>query len=216
MAWMPSAARHRRQRYSPRIQTIDAAASGGYGVPMAVSGFHIAQVNIAMPVEPLTSDRLSEFVDLLDPVNALADHAPGFVWRLQTEDGDATAVRAFGDDRLIVNMSVWESIEDLSAFVFGGFPRRGHATAPGVVHQPPRLVHGGPTSHRGGPDRGGPLLLVVTPPQPAGVQVPCSHARVVPPTRCRAVTSTWVMHSPALQPGHTATAVVCRSSVAQT
>lgn len=91
---------------------------------MALPGFHIAQVNIAMPVEPLTSARLAEFVELLDPVNALADQAPGFVWRLQTEDGDATAVRAFGDDRIIVNMTVWESIEDLSAFVFGGF----HAT----------------------------------------------------------------------------------------
>jgi Domain of unknown function (DUF3291). len=84
-------------------------------------GYRLAQVNIARPVEPLTSLRLAEFVALLDPVNALADAAPGFVWRLQTEDGDATAVRAFGDDELIVNMSVWESVEALAEFVFGGF-----------------------------------------------------------------------------------------------
>jgi hypothetical protein len=58
---------------------------------------------------------------LLEPVNALADAAPGFVWRLQTEDGDAIAVRGFGDDRLIVNMSVWQSLDDLAAFVFGTF-----------------------------------------------------------------------------------------------
>jgi hypothetical protein len=87
----------------------------------AKEGYQLAQVNIALPVEPVTSDRLAEFVDLLEPVNALADAAPGFVWRLQTEDGDATAVRAFGDDQLIVNMSVWESLEALAGFVFGGF-----------------------------------------------------------------------------------------------
>jgi hypothetical protein len=87
----------------------------------AIEGFQLAQVNIALPVEPLTSARLAEFVSLLEPVNALADAAPGFVWRLQTEDGDATAVRAFGDDQLIVNMSVWESLESLAEFVFGGF-----------------------------------------------------------------------------------------------
>lgn len=88
---------------------------------MADQDYHLAQVNIALPVEPLTSQRLAEFVELLEPVNALADSAPGFVWRLQTEDGDATAVRALGDDRLIVNMSVWASVEDLAAFVFGSY-----------------------------------------------------------------------------------------------
>lgn len=85
------------------------------------AGHQLAQLNIALPVEPLTSARLAGFMELLDPVNALADAAPGFVWRLQTEDGDATAVRGFGDDRLIVNMSVWESLEALAGFVFGGF-----------------------------------------------------------------------------------------------
>jgi Domain of unknown function (DUF3291) len=84
-------------------------------------GYQLAQLNIALPVEPLTSNRLAEFVALLEPVNALADAAPGFVWRLQTEDGDATAVRAFDDDTLIVNMSVWESLDALAEFVFGGF-----------------------------------------------------------------------------------------------
>jgi hypothetical protein len=61
---------------------------------------------------------LREFVAALDPVNARADAAPGFVWRLQTEDGDATGVRGFDDDRLIVNMSVWESLDALRAFVY--------------------------------------------------------------------------------------------------
>ena len=82
---------------------------------------HLAQLNIALPLEPLTSDRMAGFVELLEPVNALADRSPGFVWRLQTEDGDATAVRGFGDDRLIVNLTVWESLEALARYVNGGF-----------------------------------------------------------------------------------------------
>ena len=81
---------------------------------------HLAQLNIALPAEPLDSARLAAFVDRLAPVNALADVAEGFVWRLQTEDGDATAVRGFGDDRLIVNLSVWRSPAALAAFVFQG------------------------------------------------------------------------------------------------
>jgi hypothetical protein len=87
----------------------------------AREGYQLAQVNIALPVAPVTSPRLAEFMALLEPVNAVADAAPGFVWRLQTEDGDATSIRAFGDDALIVNMSVWESLEALAEFVFRGF-----------------------------------------------------------------------------------------------
>ncbi len=59
---------------------------------------------------------------LLDPINAIADAAPGFVWRLQADDGNATSIPVLGDDRLIVNMSVWESIDLLAAFVY----RSGH------------------------------------------------------------------------------------------
>lgn len=84
--------------------------------------FHLAQVNIALRVAPLDSPTMVDFMALLAPINALADTSPGFVWRLQTEDGDATAVRAFDDDRLIVNMSVWESVDALAQFVY----RSGH------------------------------------------------------------------------------------------
>lgn len=83
-----------------------------------MTDFHLAQVNIALPLEPLTTPRLADFVAALDEINALADAAPGFVWRLQTEDGDATAVRAFDDDRIIVNMTVWTSIEALADYVY--------------------------------------------------------------------------------------------------
>jgi heme-degrading monooxygenase HmoA len=61
---------------------------------------------------------LRDFVAALDPVNARADGSPGFVWRLQTEAGDATGVKGFGDDALIVNLSVWESLDALRAFVY--------------------------------------------------------------------------------------------------
>jgi len=80
--------------------------------------YHLAEINIALPVGPLDSPRLAEFVAALDSINALADESPGFVWRLQTEDGDATAIRVLDDERLIVNMSVWETIEALGDYVF--------------------------------------------------------------------------------------------------
>ena len=58
----------------------------------------------------------------LDPINALADASPGFVWRLETPEGNATALRPYDDDRILVNMSVWETIEALHAFAY----RSGH------------------------------------------------------------------------------------------
>jgi hypothetical protein len=85
-----------------------------------VSGHHVAQVNIALPREPLESPALAEFVGNLEPVNALADGAPGFVWRLQDESGDATSIKGFDDERLIINMSVWESVDALWNFVYAG------------------------------------------------------------------------------------------------
>ena len=63
----------------------------------------VAQLNIGLPVAPLTEPALAGFVAALEPVNALADAAPGFVWRLQTAEGDATAIRPYDDDRLLVN-----------------------------------------------------------------------------------------------------------------
>jgi hypothetical protein len=79
--------------------------------------FHIAQLNIAKMRTSLEDPSMVDFVDALAPVNALADQAPGFVWRLQTEDGNATAVTMYDDPALIVNMSVWQSIDDLMRFV---------------------------------------------------------------------------------------------------
>jgi hypothetical protein len=85
-----------------------------------MSSYHLAQVNIGLPIEPLDSERLAGFMAMLEPINALADAAPGFVWRLQTEDGDATAIRPFDDERLMVNLSVWTSVDALADYVYRG------------------------------------------------------------------------------------------------
>lgn len=85
---------------------------------MISSLYHLAQANIALLREPLDSQLLEDFVSELDAVNAEADSAPGFVWRLQTDEGNATALRPFGDDRLMVNMSVWQSVEDLAQYIY--------------------------------------------------------------------------------------------------
>jgi Domain of unknown function (DUF3291) len=84
---------------------------------------HLAQVNIGRLRAPLDSPQLAAFVSALDPVNAAAESAPGFVWRLQTEEGNATAIQAFewdvaGSAGVIMNMSVWESVEALADFVY--------------------------------------------------------------------------------------------------
>lgn len=79
---------------------------------------HVAQLNIARLAAPLESPQLKGFVDALDHINGLGDASPGFVWRLQTDEGDATALRPFDDDKILVNMSVWESVEALSQFAY--------------------------------------------------------------------------------------------------
>ncbi|MCY1276340.1 hypothetical protein D9M69_306570 [compost metagenome] len=84
------------------------------------ANYHLAQINIARTREPLDHPLLRDFVDQLDAVNALAERSPGFVWRLQTEEGDATSIQAFDDPRIIVNLSVWASFEALKAFVYSG------------------------------------------------------------------------------------------------
>jgi hypothetical protein len=80
--------------------------------------FHIAQVNIARMLAPLDSPVMATFVARLVEINALADQSPGFVWRLQTEEGDATYLRPYDDDRILFNLSVWESVEELKDYVY--------------------------------------------------------------------------------------------------
>ncbi|MCZ6853561.1 MAG: DUF3291 domain-containing protein [Gammaproteobacteria bacterium] len=77
---------------------------------------HLAQLNVAKMKFPYEDPRFSDFVNALDSVNATAAASPGFVWRLPEED-DAMATQVFGDDLLLINMSVWESIDQLKSFV---------------------------------------------------------------------------------------------------
>ena len=66
----------------------------------------------------MDSGLMADFAALLDPINALAESTPGYVWRLQDEAGDATAIPVFGGNELIVNMSVWVSADPLWSFVY--------------------------------------------------------------------------------------------------
>jgi hypothetical protein len=79
---------------------------------------HLAQLNIGKLKHPIDDPRVRRFVMALDMVNAVAERMPGFVWRFKDDSGNATAVDAFGDPLLIVNMSVWTDIEALENFVW--------------------------------------------------------------------------------------------------
>lgn len=80
--------------------------------------YQLAQLNIGRILAPMDSPTMAGFAARLDDINALADNSEGFVWRLQDEAGNATALRPFDDDWLLVNMSVWESVEPLKTFTY--------------------------------------------------------------------------------------------------
>lgn len=81
--------------------------------------FQLAEVNIARALAPMEDPLMAGFVARLDDINALADASPGFIWRLKTEDGNATSLQPYDDPRIIINISVWESPGHLKQFVFG-------------------------------------------------------------------------------------------------
>ncbi|HWC67069.1 MAG TPA: DUF3291 domain-containing protein [Acidimicrobiales bacterium] len=84
---------------------------------------HLAQLNVGRLRAPLDDPAITDFRDNLDPINALAEASPGFVWRLQDDSGNATDIKLFDDDDLmIINLTVWESIEALADFTY----RSGH------------------------------------------------------------------------------------------
>jgi hypothetical protein len=83
--------------------------------------WHLAQLNIAKIIgENINDPVMEKFVAQLDEVNALAEGSPGFVWRLKDESNNATHLRPYQDDRIIVNLSVWETLGDLIEFVYRG------------------------------------------------------------------------------------------------
>lgn len=83
-----------------------------------MSSYELAQLNIGIIKGPMDSPVMAEFAANLERINALAERSPGFVWRLQTEDGDATAIRPFEDENMLVNMSVWRDVESLNKYVY--------------------------------------------------------------------------------------------------
>lgn len=87
---------------------------------MKVNGYHLAQVNIARMRAPLEDPIMKGFVSQIEHVNKLAENSPGFIWRYQEGSGDATYARPYDDDRILINMSVWDSIEALKKYVYEG------------------------------------------------------------------------------------------------
>jgi hypothetical protein len=80
--------------------------------------YHLAQVNIGRALGETDDPIMHGFMSRLDELNAIADRSPGFVWRLQTEEGNATYLRPYDDNRIMVNLSVWETVEHLKAYVY--------------------------------------------------------------------------------------------------
>ncbi|MEM7274943.1 MAG: redox-sensitive transcriptional activator SoxR [Actinomycetota bacterium] len=87
-------------------------------IAMEPTQWHLAQINIGRLRHPVDDPRVAEFMDNLDAMNELAERSAGYVWRLQDESGNATGIRAFDDETILPNLTVWESIEDLKAYVY--------------------------------------------------------------------------------------------------
>jgi O-acetyl-ADP-ribose deacetylase (regulator of RNase III) len=83
-----------------------------------MSAFELAQLNVGIIKGPMDSPVMADFATNLDRINALAERSPGFVWRLQTEEGNATAIRPFEDANMLVNMSVWRDVASLNEYVY--------------------------------------------------------------------------------------------------
>lgn len=87
---------------------------------MEKQGFHLAQLNVARLKAPLDSPLMADFVSQLEAIYSVAERAEGFIWRLKADDLNSSAfgIRPAGDQRLVVTMSVWESLEALHDYVY--------------------------------------------------------------------------------------------------
>jgi hypothetical protein len=84
--------------------------------------FQIAEINIArMKGVDINDPIMKEFVDNLDKVNSIAESSKGFVWRLKDESNNATNINPYNDEQVIINISVWQSIESLEDFMYKTF-----------------------------------------------------------------------------------------------
>ena len=81
--------------------------------------YQLAQINIAkMNGVNINDPVMKEFVDNLILINSLAESSDGFVWRLKGENNNATNLNPYNDEQIIVNISVWQSIEHLEHYVY--------------------------------------------------------------------------------------------------
>lgn len=80
--------------------------------------YHIAQLNVARAAAPFDDPVMSDFMARLDEINGLGDSSPGFVWRLKGDGGTSIELRSDDDPLFVVNLTVWESIDDLFAFTY--------------------------------------------------------------------------------------------------
>jgi hypothetical protein len=83
-----------------------------------VADYHLAQINVGRLRAPIDDPQIAEFADALDEINAIADAAEGFVWRLQTDAGNATGIQTTDDPLFLINMSVWETADALFEYVY--------------------------------------------------------------------------------------------------
>ena len=83
-----------------------------------MSAYELAQLNIGIIKGAMDSPVMADFAANLERINAVAESSPGFIWRLQTDAGDATAIRPFENPSMLVNMSVWRDIDSLSRYVY--------------------------------------------------------------------------------------------------
>ena len=80
--------------------------------------YHLAQINIAYCLYPIDDPRMNGFTSQLDAINALAESSPGFIWRLQTDEGHSVSIQAYDDPKIIVNMSVWKDVDALFDYTY--------------------------------------------------------------------------------------------------
>ncbi|HXS22054.1 MAG TPA: DUF3291 domain-containing protein [Steroidobacteraceae bacterium] len=80
--------------------------------------YQLAEINIATFRVAMTDPVNADFIANLDRVNALAECAPGFVWRLVGEGNNALDIQAFDNPNTAVNMSVWRDLDALANFVY--------------------------------------------------------------------------------------------------
>ena len=112
---------------------------------------HLAQLNIGRLRYPSDDSRVADFMNNLDLVNALAERSKGFVWRLKDESGNATNIRPYDDPQMIVNLSVWDSVEALGRFVWQTIHKRFYGQRPewfDKMEKPHFVMWWVPASHR--------------------------------------------------------------------